>query len=90
MDKNVDTKADIQLSLGLKVAIPVNVTGKLPGVHVLPDAPKLTERVAMGAINTPGNIIRGGVNAVGGFIGGGSSKGNTSSSIPNPINMFKK
>ena len=89
MDKNVDMKADIQLSLGLKVAIPVTVTGKLPGVRVLPDAPQLAERVAMGAINTPGNIIRGGVNAVGSVIGGGSSKGNTSS-IPNPINMFKK
>ena len=92
MDKNVDMNADIQLSLGLKVAIPTNVTGKLPGVRVLPDAPQLAERIAMGAINTPGNIIRGGVNAVGGFIGGGTSKGNTpsSSSIPNPINMFKK
>ena len=89
MDKNVDMKADIQLSLGLKVAIPTTVTGKLPGVRVLPDAPQLAERVAMGAINTPGNIIRGGVNAVGSVIGGGSSKGNTSS-IPNPINMFKK
>src|SRR5882762_814005 len=91
MDKNVDMNADIQLSLGMKVAIPATVTGKLPGVRVLPDAPKLAERVAMGAINTPGNIIRGGVNAVGGFIGGATSKGNTpSSSIPNPINMFKK
>jgi hypothetical protein len=90
MDKNVDMNADIQLSLGLKVAIPVSVTGKLPGVRVLPDAPQLAERVAMGAINTPGNIIRGGVNAVGSVFGGGSSKGNTSSSIPNPINVFKK
>ena len=89
MDKNVDMNADIQLSLGMKVAIPVSVTGKLPGVRVLPDAPKLAERVAMGAINTPGNIIRGGVNAVGSVFGGGSSKGNTSS-IPNPINAFKK
>jgi hypothetical protein len=61
----------------------------LPGVRVLPDAPKLAERVAMGAINTPGNIIRGGVNAVGSVFGGGSSKGSTSS-IPNPINAFKK
>jgi hypothetical protein len=89
MDKNVDMNADIQLSLGMKVAIPVSVTGKLPGVRVLPDAPKLAERVAMGAINTPGNIIRGGVNAVGSVFGGGSSKGSTSS-IPNPINAFKK
>lgn len=65
------------------------MTGKLPGVRVLPDVPEFAERVAMGAINTPGNIIRGGVNAVGSLIGGGNSKGNTPS-IPNPINMFKK
>ena len=90
MGKNVDMNADIQLSLGLKVAIPATVTGKLPGVRVLPDAPQLAERVAMGAINTPGNIIRGGVNAVDSLIGGGSSKGSAPSSIPNPINVFKK
>jgi uncharacterized protein involved in outer membrane biogenesis len=90
MDKNIDMNADIQLSLGLEVAIPVSVTGKLPGVRVLPDVPRLAERVAMGAINTPGNIVRGGVNAVGSLIGGGSSGGTTSSSIPNPINAFKK
>ena len=89
MDKNVDMKGDIQLTLGLSVAIPVTVTGTLPGVRVLPDAPELAERIAMGAINTPGNIIRGGVNAVGSLIGGGNSKGNTPS-IPNPINVFKK
>ena len=89
MDKNVDMNGDIQLTLGLNVAIPVTVTGKLPGVRVLPDVPEFAERVAMGAINTPGNIIRGGVNAVGSLIGGGNSKGNTPS-IPNPINMFKK
>jgi uncharacterized protein involved in outer membrane biogenesis len=89
MDKNVNMKGDIQLTLGLSVAIPVTVTGTLPGVRVLPDAPELAERIAMGAINTPGNIIRGGVNAVGSLIGGGNSKGNTPS-IPNPINVFKK
>ena len=90
MDKNIEMNADIQLSLGLQVAIPVAVTGKLPGVRVLPDVPRLAQRVAMGAINTPGNIIRGGVNAVGSLIGGGSSAGSSPSSLPNPINMFKK
>lgn len=90
MDKNIDMNADIQLSLGLEVAIPVTVTGKLPGVRVLPDVPQLAERVAMGAINTPGNIIRGGVNAVGGLIGDATSGRTAPSSIPNPINMFKK
>ena len=93
MDKNIEMNADIQLSLGLQVAIPVTVTGQLPGVRVLPDVPTLAERVAMGAINTPGNIIRGGVNAVGSLIGrGGSPAGQAtpSSSIPNPINLFKK
>ena len=89
-DKNIDMNADIQLSLGLQVAIPVTVTGKLPGVRVLPDVPRLAERVAMGAINTPGKIIRGGVNAVGSLIGGGSSGASTPSSLPNPINVFKK
>lgn len=91
MDKNIDMSGDIQLSLGLQVAIPVTVSGKLPGLSVLPDVPQLAERVAMGAINTPGNIIRGGVNAVGNLIGGGGTSGKTtSSSIPNPINMLKK
>jgi uncharacterized protein involved in outer membrane biogenesis len=86
MDKNVSMNADIQLTLGLQVAIPVTVTGKLPGVRVLPNVPILTERVAMGAINAPGNIIRGGVNAVGSMVGAPSA----GSSIPNPINALKK
>ncbi len=87
MDKNISMNADILLALGLQVAIPVTVSGKLPGVRVLPDVPTLAERVAMGAINTSGKIIRGGVNAVGSIVGAGPSAG---SSIPNPINALKK
>lgn len=90
MDKNISMNADIRLALGLQVAIPVTVTGKLPGVRVLPDVPTLAERVAMGAINTPGNIIRGGVNAVGSMVGAGPSAGSSIPSIPNPINALKK
>jgi hypothetical protein len=86
-DKNISMNADILLALGLQVAIPVTVSGKLPGVRVLPDVTTLAERVAMGAINAPGKIIRGGVNAVGSIVGAGPSAG---SSIPNPINALKK
>jgi hypothetical protein len=89
MDKDISMKADIRLSLGLQVAIPVTVSGKLPGVRALPDVPTLAERVAMGAINTPGNIIRGGVNAVGSMVGAPSA-GSSIPSIPNPINALKK
>src|SRR5208283_2745063 len=35
MDKNIDMKSDIRITLGLQVAIPVSVTGKLPAVLVL-------------------------------------------------------
>lgn len=89
MDKNIEMNADIRLALGLQVPIPVTVSGKLPGVRVLPDVPTLAERVAMGAINTPGNIIRGGVNAVGSVVGAPSA-GSAIPSIPNPINALKK
>jgi AsmA-like C-terminal region/AsmA family len=89
MDKNMDMSGDIRLALGLQVAIPVTVSGKLPGVRVLPDVPTLAERVAMGAINTPGNIIRSGVNAVGSVVGAPSA-GSAIPSIQNPINALKK
>ena len=59
MGKNISMRADIRFTLGLQVAIPITVTGKLPGVRVLPDVPTLAERLAMGAINAPGDIIRG-------------------------------
>jgi uncharacterized protein involved in outer membrane biogenesis len=90
MDKNISMNSDIRLTLGMQVAIPVYVTGKLPAVIVLPDVPTLAERVAMGAINTPGNIIRGGVNAVGSMVGAGPSAGSSIPSIPNPIDALKK
>ena len=89
MDKNIDMKSDIRLTLGLQVAIPVTVSGTLPGVRVLPDVPTLAERVAMGAINTPGNIIRGGVNAVGSVVGAPAA-GSSIPSIPNPFSALKK
>ena len=89
MDKNIEMSGDIKVALGLQVAIPVTVSGQLPGVRVLPDVPTLAERVAMGAINTPGNIIRGGVNAVGSIVGAPSA-GSAIPSIPNPINALKK
>ncbi len=89
MEKNMDMSGDIRLALGMQVAIPVTVSGQLPGVRVLPDVPTLAERVAMGAINTPGNIIRGGVNAVGSVVGAPSA-GSSIPSIPNPINALKK
>ncbi len=89
MDKNIEMNADIRLTLGLQVAIPVTVSGQLPGVRVLPDVPTLAERVAMGAINTPGNIIRGGVNAAGSLVGAPSA-GSAIPSIPNPFDAIKK
>jgi uncharacterized protein involved in outer membrane biogenesis len=88
MDKNIGMDSDIRLTLGLQVAIPVYVTGKLPAVIVLPDVPTLAERLAMGTINTPGNIIRRGVNAVGSMVGKPSA-GSAIPSIPNPINALK-
>ena len=89
MEKNIDMSGDIRLALGLQVAIPVTVRGKLPGVIVYPDVPTLTERLAMGAINTPGNILRSGVNAVGSVVGAPQA-GSSIPSIPNPINAIKK
>ena len=88
LDKNISMNSDIRLTLGLQVAIPVYVTGKLPAVIVLPDVPALAERLAMGTINTPGNIIRRGVNAVGSMVGKPSA-GSAIPSIPNPINTLK-
>ena len=92
MDKNIDMDTDIQLTFGLSVAIPVWVNGQLPAVIVLPNLPKLTERIAMGAINLPGKIIRGGMNAVGSMFGGSSSpplKSAPPSSFPNPLNTLR-
>jgi len=94
MDKNIDMDSDIQLTFGLSVAIPVWIKGQLPAVIVLPNLPKLTERIAMGAISAPGRIIKGGMNAVGSIFGSGSSNPPPSgaaqpSSIPNPFKALK-
>jgi hypothetical protein len=94
MDKNIDMDSDIQLTFGLSVAIPVWVKGQLPAVIVLPNLPKLTERVAMGAISAPGRILKGGMSAVGSIFGGGSSSNQPQSnqppsSLPNPLKTLK-
>jgi len=93
MSKNIDMDSDIKLTVGLSFAIPVWVKGKLPAVIVLPNVPKLTERLAMGAISAPGRIIRGGVSAVGSIFGGGSSNSSgssgSSSGSSNPLSAFK-
>jgi uncharacterized protein involved in outer membrane biogenesis len=89
-DKNIDMSGDIQLSLGLKVAIPVSVMGKIPAVIVLPNVPVLAGRMAMGVVSAPVNVIRGSVNAVGSLVGVGSSRGSSSPSIPNPIDALRK
>jgi hypothetical protein len=91
MEKNLDMEADILLTFGMQVPIPVSVSGKLPNVHVLPNIPMLAEHIAVGAVTAPGRIIEGGVSAVGTLIHGGSANGSSSnsSSIPNPINSIK-
>ncbi len=94
MNKNIDMDSDIQLTFGLSVAIPVWVKGQLPAVIVMPNLPKLTERIAMGAISAPGRILKGGMSAVGAIFGGGSSSNQPQSnqtppSLPNPLKTLK-
>jgi uncharacterized protein involved in outer membrane biogenesis len=69
-DKNIDMAGDIKLPLGISAAIPVMVMGKYPDLLVLPNIPKLAERAAIGVVNAPVNIIKGGANAVGSVMGG--------------------
>jgi uncharacterized protein involved in outer membrane biogenesis len=69
-DKNIDMNGDIRLTLGLSAAIPVVVMGKYPDLLVLPNIPKLAERVAVGVVNAPLNIIKEGVNGLGSVFGG--------------------
>ncbi len=69
-DKNIDMSGDIKLTLGLSAAIPVVVMGKYPALLVLPNIPKLAERVTLGVVSAPVNIIRGGVNGLGSVFGG--------------------
>ena len=69
-DKNIDMSGDIKLTLGLSAAIPVVVMGQYPRLLVLPNIPRLAERVAVGVVSAPSNIIRGGVNGLGSVFGG--------------------
>jgi len=69
-DKNIDMSGDIKLTLGLSAAIPVVVMGKYPNLLVLPNIPKLAERVTLGVVNAPVNIIKGGVNGLDSVFGG--------------------
>ncbi len=64
MDSNIDMSMDVELSFGLSVALPVVVRGKWPSVLVLPDIPKLTERLALGALGLPKKILKGGASAL--------------------------
>ncbi len=70
MDKNINMTGDISFTFGLTVAIPMLVAGRIPVIIVLPDIPKLAERVAIGAVNAPINIIKGGVNGIRGGLNG--------------------
>lgn len=69
-DKNIDMSGDIKLTLGLSAAIPVVVMGKYPALLVLPNIPKLAERVTLGVVKAPMNIIKGGVNGLDSVFGG--------------------
>lgn len=88
-DNNISMSMDIQLTFGLSVTIPVYVTGHTPVVVVVPDIPKLAERIALGALSVPGRIIRGGVNGLSNLIGGGSSSGSRTPSSSNPLDKLK-
>ena len=69
-NKNINMTGDIKLTLGLSAAIPVVVMGQYPRLLVLPNIPRLAERVAVGVVNAPVNIIKGGVNGLGSVFGG--------------------
>ncbi len=69
-DKNVSMSGDIKLTLGISAAIPVVVMGKYPNLLVLPNIPKLAERVTLGVVSAPVNIIKGGLNGLGSVFGG--------------------
>ncbi len=88
LDHNISMSLDIQLTFGLSVTLPIYVRGQAPVVLVVPDIPKLAERIALGAISVPGKIIQGGVSGLNSLIGGGSS-GSGGSSIPNPLDKLK-
>jgi hypothetical protein len=81
--------AEITLVRGLDVAIPVLVAGELPVPIVLPNIPRLAERIAMGALAVPGKIIRGGVNGLGTLFGGSKSSGGSGSGSSGITSPFK-
>ena len=87
LDNNISMSMDIRLTFGLSVTIPVYVTGHTPVVVVVPDIPKLAERIALGALSVPGQIIRGGVNDLSNLLGGSSSSGSRTPS--NPLDKLK-
>ncbi len=87
-DRNISMSMDIQLTVGLSVTLPIYVRGKSPVILVVPDIPKLAERIAMGAISVPGRIIQGGVSGLNTLMGKGSS-GSSGPSIPNPLDKLK-
>lgn len=97
LDNDIGMSMDITLTFGLSVSLPVYVRGRAPVLIVIPDIPKLAERIAMGAISVPGKIIRGGVSGLNSLIGGKSSgssgspgsSGSGGSSIPNPLDKLK-
>lgn len=69
-DENINMSGDIKLTLGLSAAIPVLVMGRYPALLVLPNIPKLAERVATGVVSAPVNILKGGVRGLGSVFGG--------------------
>jgi uncharacterized protein involved in outer membrane biogenesis len=69
-NKNINMSGDIKLTLGLSAAIPLVVMGRYPALLVLPDIPKLAERVAVGVVSAPVNILKGGVHGLGSVFGG--------------------
>lgn len=59
---------DIQLTFGLSVALPVVVQGTWPSVVVLPNVPKLAERLAKSALSIPEKILKGGASVLQGVL----------------------
>lgn len=68
MDSNIDMSMDIQLTFGIAVALPVVVQGTWPSVVVLPDVPKLAERMAQSALSIPETILKRGAGVLQGLI----------------------
>ncbi len=66
-NKNISMTGDIRLSRS--VAIPVVITGQYPVLLVVPNIPKLAERVATGAVGMPLKIFEG-TTTVGSALGG--------------------